>query len=92
MLVAAVAHSLEQLGVGRFHYILLLLCGWANASDAVELMAVCSQKKEGKTKKERKKERKNKKRRKKKKKTKKIRKNKKCTTNRTINQPHKTWA
>ena len=29
-----------QLGIGRFHYFVLMLCGWANAADAVELMAV----------------------------------------------------
>lgn len=31
-----------QIGIGRFHYFVLLLCGWANAADAVELLAVRS--------------------------------------------------
>ena len=30
---------LELAGVGPFHYQLLLLCGWANAADAVEILA-----------------------------------------------------
>ena len=30
---------LEQAGTGPFHYQLLLLCGWANAADAVEILA-----------------------------------------------------
>ena len=30
---------LEQAGTGSFHYQLLLLCGWANAADAIEILA-----------------------------------------------------
>ena len=30
---------LEQAGTGLFHYQLLLLCGWANAADAIEILA-----------------------------------------------------
>jgi hypothetical protein len=33
------SHS-SQVGFGRFQLFLLLLCGWANASDAVEMMGV----------------------------------------------------
>jgi hypothetical protein len=29
--------AVQECGYGRFHYILLLVCGWANASDAVEV-------------------------------------------------------
>ena len=32
--------ALAKIGIGRFHVLLLLLCGWANASDAAELSAV----------------------------------------------------
>lgn len=32
--------ALEECGYGRFHYILLFICGWANASDAIEIIAV----------------------------------------------------
>ena len=28
------------LGFGKFHYWLLLVCGWANASDAIELLCI----------------------------------------------------
>lgn len=31
---------LDEIGVGRYQYLLLLLCGLANASDAVELMSI----------------------------------------------------
>jgi len=27
-------------GYGKFHYILLLICGWANASDAIEIICI----------------------------------------------------
>ena len=27
-------------GFGKFHYWLLLVCGWANASDAVEILCI----------------------------------------------------
>ena len=27
-------------GFGKFHYWLLLVCGWANASDAIELLCI----------------------------------------------------
>ena len=29
--------ALQEVTYGKFHYILLLVCGWANASDAVEV-------------------------------------------------------
>nr|XP_026693273.1 synaptic vesicle glycoprotein 2C-like isoform X1 [Ciona intestinalis] len=29
-----------QAGFGRWHYLLLLQCGWANASDAIEIMCI----------------------------------------------------
>ena len=29
--------ALEECGYGRFHYWLLFVCGWANASDAIEV-------------------------------------------------------
>ena len=32
--------ALERTGYGRFHYWLLLVCGWANASDAVEILCI----------------------------------------------------
>jgi hypothetical protein len=32
--------AVQECGYGRFHYILLLVCGWANASDAVEVCPV----------------------------------------------------
>ncbi|CAF98389.1 unnamed protein product [Tetraodon nigroviridis] len=32
--------ALEKAGFGLFHWILLVVCGWANASDAVEILCV----------------------------------------------------
>ena len=32
--------AISRIGTGRFHYKLLALCGWANASDAIEMLAV----------------------------------------------------
>jgi len=32
--------ALDRTGYGRFHYWLLFVCGWANASDAVEILAI----------------------------------------------------
>ncbi|KAM9854211.1 synaptic vesicle glycoprotein 2C isoform 2-T2 [Aulostomus maculatus] len=32
--------AIEEAGFGLFHWLLLLLCGWANASDAVEILCV----------------------------------------------------
>jgi len=32
--------ALDAVGVGRFQYILLLICGWAIASDSVEVGSV----------------------------------------------------
>jgi len=32
--------ALARAGYGRFHYWLMLVCGWANASDAVEIIAI----------------------------------------------------
>uniref|UniRef100_A0A1A7WVG3 Major facilitator superfamily (MFS) profile domain-containing protein n=1 Tax=Iconisemion striatum TaxID=60296 RepID=A0A1A7WVG3_9TELE len=32
--------AVEQTGFGLFHWLLLLVCGWANASDAVEILCV----------------------------------------------------
>ncbi|XP_041650910.1 synaptic vesicle glycoprotein 2C [Cheilinus undulatus] len=32
--------AVEQAGFGIFHYALLVVCGWANASDAVEILCV----------------------------------------------------
>ncbi|XP_037553339.1 synaptic vesicle 2-related protein, partial [Nematolebias whitei] len=32
--------AVERAGFGRFHWLLLLVCGWANASDAVEILCV----------------------------------------------------
>jgi len=32
--------AIEATGYGKFHYWLLLVCGWANAADAVELLCV----------------------------------------------------
>jgi len=32
--------ALEECGYGRFHYWLLFICGWANASDAIEIIAI----------------------------------------------------
>ncbi|XP_013876463.1 synaptic vesicle glycoprotein 2B [Austrofundulus limnaeus] len=32
--------AVEQTGFGCFHWLLLLVCGWANASDAVEILCV----------------------------------------------------
>jgi len=30
--------ALEATGYGKFHYWLLVVCGWANAADAVEIL------------------------------------------------------
>ncbi len=35
-----VDEELEEIGVGRFHYIAGAVCGLANAADAVELLAI----------------------------------------------------
>ncbi|XP_022107882.1 synaptic vesicle glycoprotein 2C-like isoform X2 [Acanthaster planci] len=32
--------ALEKAGFGKFHVLLVILCGWANASDAVEILSV----------------------------------------------------
>uniref|UniRef100_A0A1A8KJH8 Major facilitator superfamily (MFS) profile domain-containing protein n=2 Tax=Nothobranchius kuhntae TaxID=321403 RepID=A0A1A8KJH8_NOTKU len=32
--------AVEQTGLGLFHWLLLLVCGWANASDTVEILCV----------------------------------------------------
>ncbi|XP_029992293.1 synaptic vesicle glycoprotein 2C [Sphaeramia orbicularis] len=32
--------AVEEAGFGLFHYLLLVVCGWANASDAVEILCV----------------------------------------------------
>lgn len=32
--------AVEEAGFGLFHWLLLLVCGWANASDAVEILCV----------------------------------------------------
>jgi len=32
--------AIETTGYGKFHYLLLLVCGWANAADAVELLCI----------------------------------------------------
>jgi len=32
--------GIRQTGYGKFHYLLLAICGWANASDAIEMIAV----------------------------------------------------
>ena len=32
--------ALARTGYGRFHYLLMLVCGWANASDAVEILCI----------------------------------------------------
>ncbi|XP_047451704.1 synaptic vesicle glycoprotein 2C [Mugil cephalus] len=32
--------AVEQAGFGLFHWLLLVVCGWANASDAVEILCV----------------------------------------------------
>jgi len=32
--------TMEHAGFGKFHYWLLLVCGWANASDAIELLCI----------------------------------------------------
>jgi len=32
--------ALQQTGYGKFHYWLAMVCGWANASDAVEILCV----------------------------------------------------
>jgi len=29
--------AVQECGYGKFHYLLLLVCGWANASDAIEV-------------------------------------------------------
>ena len=32
--------AISNAGFGRFHYWLLFVCGWANASDAVEILCI----------------------------------------------------
>ena len=32
--------ALARAGYGKFHYLLMLVCGWANASDAVEILCI----------------------------------------------------
>lgn len=32
--------ALARAGYGKFHYLLMLVCGWANASDAVEVLCI----------------------------------------------------
>ena len=32
--------AITSAGFGRFHYWLLFVCGWANASDAVEILCI----------------------------------------------------
>jgi len=32
--------ALQECGYGRFHYLLLFICGWANASDAIEIICI----------------------------------------------------
>ena len=32
--------ALARTGYGRFHYLLMFVCGWANASDAVEILCI----------------------------------------------------
>lgn len=32
--------AVEFIGLGRFHVILVLICGWANSSDSVEVMCL----------------------------------------------------
>ena len=32
--------ALELAGYGRFHYWLAFICGWANASDAIEILCI----------------------------------------------------
>jgi MFS transporter, VNT family, synaptic vesicle glycoprotein 2 len=32
--------ALSRIGFGKFNYIMLLLCGFANASDAIEILCV----------------------------------------------------
>lgn len=32
--------AITNAGFGRFHYWLLFVCGWANASDAVEILCI----------------------------------------------------
>jgi len=32
--------ALDECGYGKFHYLLLLVCGWANASDAIEIICI----------------------------------------------------
>lgn len=32
--------AISRIGTGRFHHRLVLLCGWANASDAIEMLGV----------------------------------------------------
>ena len=29
--------AVDECGYGKFHYLLLWVCGWANASDAIEV-------------------------------------------------------
>ncbi|XP_023330505.1 synaptic vesicle glycoprotein 2B [Eurytemora carolleeae] len=32
--------AIKECGYGKFHYILLMVCGWANASDAIEILCI----------------------------------------------------
>ncbi len=32
--------ALKRIGFGKFHYLILIVCGLANASDAVEILCV----------------------------------------------------
>ena len=32
--------AIAKTGFGRFHYWLLFVCGWANASDAIEILCI----------------------------------------------------
>ena len=32
--------AISRTGYGKFHYLLMLVCGWANASDAVEILCI----------------------------------------------------
>ena len=32
--------AIARTGYGKFHYLLMLICGWANASDAVEILCI----------------------------------------------------
>ena len=33
-------HAVESAGFGRFHYLHLFVCGWANAADAIEILCI----------------------------------------------------